>query len=197
MHVPQVNLHEVEMTAAVVKYMLQQNYRPNQLVVLTPYLGQLLELHKELRKSNSVGGSGQNGIKSSSLNVNRPRSSHQVTLGDLDMSELRKEAQPLLLSGLSSTVASSEQTSDAESSNLPAGIRVATIDNYQGEESDVVIASLVRCNDAGSVGFLKERQRINVLLSRARQGLIIIGSAATLQGAKNADARKHWGKVGS
>ena len=40
------------MTLAVVKYLLQQGYRPDQLVVLTPYLGQLLELHKALRGSN-------------------------------------------------------------------------------------------------------------------------------------------------
>ena len=40
------------MTASVVNYMLQQGYKPSQLVVLTPYLGQLLELHKELRKTD-------------------------------------------------------------------------------------------------------------------------------------------------
>jgi superfamily I DNA and/or RNA helicase len=50
----------------------------------------------------------------------------------------------------------------------------------QGEESDVVIASLVRSNDSGSVGFLKEPERINVLLSRARHGLVLIGNSNTL-----------------
>ena len=58
-----------------------------------------------------------------------------------------------------------------------------------------MIASLVRCNDAGNVGFLREPERINVLLSRARHGLILIGSASTLRNAKSAEARRHWGKV--
>lgn len=65
----------------------------------------------------------------------------------------------------------------------------------QGEEADVVVASLVRCNDRGSVGFLREPERINVLLSRARHGMFIIGSAGTLRRASSADARRHWGKV--
>jgi hypothetical protein len=40
------------MTVAVVNYLLQQGYHPDQLVVLTPYLGQLLELHKALKKTD-------------------------------------------------------------------------------------------------------------------------------------------------
>ena len=50
------------MTLAVVKYLLQQGYRPDQLVVLTPYLGQLLELHKALRGSNQQVGAGIGGM---------------------------------------------------------------------------------------------------------------------------------------
>jgi AAA domain len=48
------------------------------------------------------------------------------------------------------------------------------------QESDIKVASLVRCNDSGVVGFMQERERVNVLLSRARYGMILIGSAATL-----------------
>ena len=58
-----------------------------------------------------------------------------------------------------------------------------------------MVASLVRCNERGSVGFLREPERINVLLSRARHGLLLIGSAGTLRRASSADARRHWGKV--
>ena len=52
-------------------------------------------------------------------------------------------------------------------------------DNYQGEESDIVIASLTRSNDAGDIGFMAAPQRVNVLLSRARNVLIMIGNAET------------------
>lgn len=59
----------------------------------------------------------------------------------------------------------------------------------QGEESDVVIASLVRSNSSGKVGFLKDAERANVLISRARHGLILIGDASHLSHAKGCE---HW-----
>src|SRR5205814_1615 len=55
----------------------------------------------------------------------------------------------------------------------------ATVDEFQGSEADIVVASLVRNNalpPADSLGFLRQPNRPNVLLSRARQKLIIIGS---------------------
>ena len=60
-------------------------------------------------------------------------------------------------------------------------VRCASIDNFQGEESDIIVVSLVRSNAAGNIGFLKEEQRVNVLLSRARYGLSIIGNSSTLK----------------
>ncbi|KAI1880421.1 hypothetical protein JX265_002042 [Neoarthrinium moseri] len=56
-------------------------------------------------------------------------------------------------------------------------IRVATVDNFQGEEASVVIVSFVRSNTAGRLGFLDQANRINVLLSRAKHGMIIVGNA--------------------
>jgi hypothetical protein len=52
-------------------------------------------------------------------------------------------------------------------------------DNYQGEESDIVIACLTRSNEVGDIGFMSAPQRVNVLLSRARNALIMIGNANT------------------
>jgi hypothetical protein len=60
------------------------------------------------------------------------------------------------------------------------GVRVATVDNYQGEESDIVLISLVRSNENGDIGFMKEPQRVNVMLSRARHAMIIVGNSETL-----------------
>ncbi|KAF8417347.1 P-loop containing nucleoside triphosphate hydrolase protein [Tirmania nivea] len=60
-------------------------------------------------------------------------------------------------------------------------VQLATIDNYQGEEKDIVIASLVRSNNRGDIGFMTQQQRLNVLLSRARNGLILIGSEETFR----------------
>lgn len=52
-------------------------------------------------------------------------------------------------------------------------------DNYQGEESDIVVVSLTRSNKIGEIGFIASPQRVNVLLSRARNALIMIGNADT------------------
>ncbi|KAI4103575.1 MAG: hypothetical protein L6R37_003720 [Teloschistes peruensis] len=70
-------------------------------------------------------------------------------------------------------------------------LRISTIDNYQGEESEIVIASLTRSNDSGDIGFMAAPQRLNVLLSRARDGLIIIGNANTFTSSRKGS--KVWG----
>lgn len=57
-------------------------------------------------------------------------------------------------------------------------------DNYQGEESDVVIACLTRSNAVGDIGFMSSPQRVNVLLSRARNALIMIGNPETFMNSR-------------
>ncbi|MBK7763622.1 MAG: AAA family ATPase [Bacteroidetes bacterium] len=63
---------------------------------------------------------------------------------------------------------------------LPKGIRIATIDSFQGQEQEVVLISLVRSNDDGDIGFLKDYRRMNVAMTRAKEKLYIIGDSATL-----------------
>ena len=59
-------------------------------------------------------------------------------------------------------------------------IRVNTVDGFQGQERDIIIISLVRNNDGGEIGFLRDLRRMNVAMTRARMKLIILGSAATM-----------------
>ncbi len=59
-------------------------------------------------------------------------------------------------------------------------ISINTVDGFQGLERDVIIISLVRSNDDGNIGFLRDLRRMNVAMTRARMKLIIIGSVATL-----------------
>ncbi|KAA0200392.1 hypothetical protein HAZT_HAZT003234, partial [Hyalella azteca] len=57
---------------------------------------------------------------------------------------------------------------------------VSTVDNYQGEENDIILLSMVRSNDSGNIGFLKIANRVCVALSRAKLGLFIIGNMQQL-----------------
>ncbi len=59
-------------------------------------------------------------------------------------------------------------------------ISVNTVDGFQGQERDVIVISLVRSNDDGNIGFLRDLRRMNVAMTRARMKLIIIGDVATL-----------------
>lgn len=59
-------------------------------------------------------------------------------------------------------------------------ITVNTVDGFQGQERDIVLISLVRSNDKGEIGFLRDLRRMNVAITRARMKLILLGHAATL-----------------
>ncbi|PLN78187.1 P-loop containing nucleoside triphosphate hydrolase protein [Aspergillus taichungensis] len=144
------NRFEASLVLKIVKYLGQQGYGTDRVVVLTPYLGQLHLLKGELSKQNDP------------------------VLNDLD-------SHDLVRAGLIS------QTS-ANQGKRP--IKLSTIDNYQGEESDIVIASLTRSNKQGDIGFMAAPERINVLLSRARDVLIMIGNSGTFLSSRQ--GKKCW-----
>ena len=59
-------------------------------------------------------------------------------------------------------------------------ISVNTVDGFQGQERDIILISLVRSNDEGQIGFLRDLRRMNVAITRARMKVIILGDASTL-----------------
>lgn len=138
------NLYEAEMVLKCVRYLSQQGYGTEDIVVLTPYLGQLYLLMNTLSKENDP------------------------ILNDLDSHEL---VQAGLITPAGANISKRQ-------------LRISTIDNYQGEESDIVIACLTRSNNTGAIGFMSSPQRVNVLLSRARNGLIMIGNADTFMNSR-------------
>eukprot|EP00736_Rhodelphis_marinus_P010711 Rmarinus@m.13174 len=203
-----INEYECNMVLKTVRYLLQQGYEPDDLVVLTPYLSQLREIRLHLAKL------------------------HKVILSDLDVEELRlagvdvdDDTQPESEDKSNSDKGKDDKdkknkdTNDNNNNNKGKpdtsksannqgnknstskdpdktnGIRVSTIDNYQGEEANVVVASLVRSNKQRNIGFLCEPERVNVLLSRARHGMVLIGDSDTLENARKAKGRDLWTQV--
>jgi superfamily I DNA and/or RNA helicase len=61
-------------------------------------------------------------------------------------------------------------------SNIP----IFTIDSFQGREADIIIFSSVRCNEDNDIGFLEDVRRLNVMWTRARLALIIVGDRRTM-----------------
>ena len=59
-------------------------------------------------------------------------------------------------------------------------ITVNTVDGFQGQERDIIVISLVRSNDEGQIGFLRDLRRMNVAITRARMKLIILGDTHTM-----------------
>ncbi|RFN53836.1 nfx1-type zinc finger-containing protein 1 [Fusarium flagelliforme] len=96
-------------------------------------------------------------------------SDFEICLGDRDREQLSHEE----------FIDDASSKKPIEKKKLLKTIRLATVDNFQGEEAKIIIVSLVRSNAERQVGFLRTENRINVLLSRAKHGMYLIGNAAT------------------
>ncbi|CAG8548421.1 10476_t:CDS:10, partial [Dentiscutata heterogama] len=154
------NTFEVEMVVELVKYFVRNGYnKPSQIAVLTPYLGQLIKIRDALQKSFVV--------------VIDERDDQMITNMEEGM-----DAENENTDGGSTTFTT------ASEKKLSQQVILRTVDNFQGEEADIVIVSLVRnCQnlDRGNIGFLKSRNRSNVLLSRAKHGMYLLGNAELME----------------
>ena len=155
----QSNLWEVDMTHALVRHIVRQGiYSSTDIAVLTPYTGQLQKLRARMRND------------------------FEIILSERDLETLVKEGfHPEEFT--SETNQTSNQLNAGmkplEKKKMSELLRIATVDNFQGEEAKVVIVSMVRSNKERKVGFLKTTNRINVLLSRAQHGMYLIGNLDT------------------
>ena len=70
------------------------------------------------------------------------------------------------------------------------GVRVCAVDNFQGEENDIILLSLVRSNEEGKIGFLQTENRVCVALSRAKKGFYCIGNISLLK-----EKSELWGRI--
>jgi len=86
-----------------------------------------------------------------------------------------------------------KDSKDVQVPTVFEGVRVAAVDDFQGEENDIIILSLVRSNSDDSIGFLSIENRVCVSLSRAKKGLYIIGNGMLLKNHMKRDTK--WPEI--
>ncbi|KAJ6126000.1 hypothetical protein N7471_010493 [Penicillium samsonianum] len=146
------NQWEVDMATALVRHLVRQGeYKSADIALLTPYTGQLRKLRTSL--SNEF----------------------EICLSERDLETLAADG----FEKVEDENPESNGDKAIEKKTLLQTLRLATVDNFQGEEAKVIIVSLVRSNSKRKVGFLRTENRINVLLSRAQHGMYLIGNAET------------------
>ena len=148
---------EIRMVHTLVRHIIRQGtYLSSEIAVLTPYTGQLQKLRAALRND------------------------FEIILSDRDQEALEKDGFCTTDSVPPARVATQDhRRKPLLKKQLSEMLRVATVDNFQGEEAKIIIVSLVRSNKERNVGFLKTSNRINVLLSRAQHGMYLIGNTQT------------------
>lgn len=152
------------MVLKIVRYLAQQGYGTDRIVILTPYLGQLREIQKALQEHNDP-------------ILNDLDSYDLVRAGLVSDSAAKLTRKPIHLATVGMSFL--KQILLSKCSYV-----LSRLDNYQGEESDIVIVSLTRSNDTHDIGFMSSNERLTVLLSRARDALIMIGNTDTFMHAR-------------
>ncbi|KAJ5545400.1 hypothetical protein N7461_007704 [Penicillium sp. DV-2018c] len=146
------NQWEVDMATALVRHLVRQGkYKSTDIALLTPYTGQLRKLRTSLSKD------------------------FEICLSERDQETLAADG----FENVEDEVPEPNDRKALEKKTLLQTLRLATVDNFQGEEAKVIVVSLVRSNSNRKVGFLRTENRINVLLSRAQHGMYLIGNAQT------------------
>ncbi|CAL1529242.1 unnamed protein product [Lymnaea stagnalis] len=156
------NIHEAKFITALCKYFLQQGYNGHDITVLAAYSGQVALIKKVMGKKEKT--------KEENREVTvKPGNEYE----DVDYA-----------------TEGDKEESETEPPGPYDDVRVTTVDNFQGEENEIVLLSLVRSNAEGAVGFLSINNRVCVAMSRAKCGLFVIGNMDQL-----ALKSKLWEKI--
>ncbi|XP_022657032.1 NFX1-type zinc finger-containing protein 1-like isoform X3 [Varroa destructor] len=146
------NLFEAQFVVRLAVHLRKQSYAPDEVTILATYRGQVAAIESAVKDFNKEKGF--------------------TTMKDEEKIEFVGNKKI-------TTIVRKKVFPDLPVSPLE-GMRITTVDNYQGEESRIIILSLVRSNIKSKIGFLSRDNRICVALSRAKEGLYAIGNLTLL-----------------
>lgn len=140
------NEHEAKYLVRLAKHLILNGYKPENITILAAYLGQYYMIVKEMQNYIARLKPGSTARLGHEFNPRDYRCERTINLCTTHLS------------------------------NLLNNVQIAVLDNYQGEENQIILLSLVRNNNENSIGFLKIENRVCVALSRAKEGMYIMGN---------------------
>lgn len=182
---------EAQWVVHTLLYLLQQGHKPSQFVILAPYKAQVLHIRALLAKERIATELNELDAEEAieaGLDVRDPMAPFMRAA--VDSSSEREEASTSPADGDDSDSSGEEEWRGSDEvlrglNDLCCGqrVRVSSVDNFQGEEADIVLLSMVRVGD--KIGFVAQERRLTVALSRARMGMYMFGHQATFERHSN------------
>lgn len=158
-----LNEKEAERAINLALFLIFQGYKPAQITILSPYLGQVRLLRKLMKKEEE-----------------KYPKYFQVDVKD-EKDAKSENSDKSLVVGLSTKTPTKEaEDKSSDDKDVKNTVSIHTVDLYQGDENDFVIISLVRSNESGKIGFVGDLNRRCVAQSRSRCGLYFIGNKTCL-----------------
>lgn len=166
------------------KLQCQHRMRPDFVQLLVPHIYESLSSHASVQKYENVVGVSRNlffvnhghqesGVEDGKSRCNRHEAEFLTKLCKYLVLQGYTPSQVTVLTTYSGQMFLLKRLMKQEELS---GVRVTVVDNFQGEENDIILLSFVRSNIEGKVGFLKIENRVCVALSRARKGLFAVGN---------------------
>ncbi|KAG8191754.1 hypothetical protein JTE90_008817 [Oedothorax gibbosus] len=164
---------------------IQHRMRTEIAALISPHIYDNLQNHKSVTKYENIKGVSKNVFfvshtykelqeSDSKSKVNQHEAKFLINLCKYFINQGYSSSQITVLTTYSGQLFEMKRLN--AQGGILSGVKFTVVDNYQGEENDIVLISFVRSNEDGEIGFLKVANRVCVALSRAKKGLFCIGN---------------------